>query len=398
MTEYLIAAGTVIIGPANKVLPDGAVLVRDQMIVGVGSLAEMQRVASPSAQTAEFPASTLLPGLINAHVRLVLNGGQRPAADLQHGAADQLPELMAERAALLLAAGVTTVRDVGDIGGLAIQLGKDIAAGHIPGPRVLAAGAPLTVPDGDGSFLGGVVASDEAIRAAVRERAAAGAALICYHGSGGYLSPDGPPFWDAPFTDAHSRLIVEEAARYDLPVAVNVYSAAGLAQAVAAGAASVEHCLWSTGHLQYRRDEQVARQMATQGTFACIPSGRNRDSVVARHGEARAIELFYSRYQWFADLGVQLVPGTTAGSTNSPFDDYVSNLETYEWMGFSLAQIVDLATCGAASALGLGRTTGSIQDGYSADLLVVDGDPLKDLQALRRPQLVMAAGRSASFD
>lgn len=392
MRETIVAAGTVLLGPATNVLRDGAVLVRDGRIAAVDTTETIRR-AHPDADLTQFPTGTLLPGLINAHVRLVLSGSSNPTRTFQETDPADLPEQMRRHHREVWSAGVTTVRDMGDTGGLAIQLGKDGEAGRVAGPRIVAAGPPLTVPGGDGGFLGGVVDSDDAIRAAIADRAEAGAALICYHGSGGYLTPGGPTFWDAPFPDAQAALIVSEAARYGLPVAAHVYSASGISQAVDAGVHSIEHCLWSTGDGQWRRDEAVARRMAEQGIYVCIPSGRNRAAIIARHGEQRAIELFYSRYPWFDQIGVRLIPGTTAGSTNAVFSDFVTGLETYEWMGFGLDRIIDIATVDAAEALGLAGVTGALATGYSADLLVVEGNPLDDLQSLRRPQLVMAAGQ-----
>ncbi|OKK22388.1 hypothetical protein AMK16_04400 [Streptomyces sp. CB00455] len=92
------------------------------------------------------------------------------------------------------------------------------------------------------------------------------------------------------------------------------------------------------------------------------------------------------------ERGVRLLTGTDAGVSRAVFDDFVSSLEFFAHLGCTSQEIVDLATCEAAEALGLGKVTGRLLPGLRADLLVVDGDPLSDLQALRRVRLVMADG------
>src|SRR5581483_3340654 len=161
--------------------------------------------------------------------------------------------------------GVTTVRDIGDSHGLTISLGSRIEDGYLPGPRVVPAGTPLTTPNGDGCFLGGEVVSDADIRTAIASRADAGAQLICYHDSGGFLKlvTGSPPFsWDTQFRPEQTAIIVAEAHNHGLPVAAHVFSKDGIENAVAAGADTIEHCYWTVGRNQYDRDHSVATAMA----------------------------------------------------------------------------------------------------------------------------------------
>jgi len=102
------------------------------------------------------------------------------------------------------------------------------------------------------------------------------------------------------------------------------------------------------------------------------------------------------RLRWLADHGVPLIAGTDAGLPGSVFNNPAGSLDLYEWLGFSRAQILRIATVDSAQALGLGEVTGQLAPGFSADLLVVDGDPLADLAALRKVRRVMAGGRLAA--
>jgi imidazolonepropionase-like amidohydrolase len=154
---YLLFADQVLAGPAGQRIRPGAVLIDADTIVAAGP--GDQLAAMPAAQSAielAFPGMTILPGLINAHVHLAFNGRADRVDELMNQRDEaRLVLAMAGRARQLVDSGVTTVRDLGDRGALTIQLREAIAAGEIPGPRILAATTPLTRPNGHCWFLGG---------------------------------------------------------------------------------------------------------------------------------------------------------------------------------------------------------------------------------------------------
>ncbi|MGW6873538.1 amidohydrolase family protein [Streptomyces xanthophaeus] len=300
-------------GPGGRETADGAVLVDKGVIAAAGPRAAVEAQAGPDVPRLAFPEGTLLPGL-DTHVHLALDAGPDPVETLRAATDTELYPGMAERAPRLLGTGVTTVRDLGDRGGLAVRLREEIAAGLLPGPRVLAAGTPLTGPGGHCWFLGGEVEGPDAIRAAVRRNAESGVDLIKVMATGGGITKGGPPVWQAQFTTQELRLVAEEAQRFGLPVAAHAHGTEGIEAAVAAGVDTIEHCTWMS-----------------------------RDGFDVRE-----------------DL---------------------------------VAEIIDLATTGAAQALGISHDTGRLTAGHRADLLVVDGNPLSDVQALRSVRLVVAGGR-----
>jgi imidazolonepropionase-like amidohydrolase len=102
----------------------------------------------------------------------------------------------------------------------------------------------------------------------------------------------------------------------------------------------------------------------------------------------------FDRYRWLHDHGVGLLAGTDAGVPFAEFNNPVGSLKFFEYLGFSRDQTIELATVSTAEALGIEDQTGRITAGYRADILVVDGDPLTDLEALRRVRLVVADGRA----
>lgn len=386
----LISAGTVIHGPAAVRSSDGAVLVRDGLIADVGPAAELDARTTPEVPRRAFSHATLLPGLIDAHVHLAFDPGPDPLGPVQRDPDDVLRERMAAAARVALGAGVTTVRDLGDRGGLAIGLRADIAAGRVAGPRLLVAGSPLTPPGGHCWFLGGEVDGDDAIRATIDAAAAAGVDWIKVMASGGQVTPGGASMWEPQFDARTLRVIVDRAGRHGLPVAAHAHGTTSIVDAVEAGVRSVEHCTWMhSPAVSDRRPETVAR-MAERGIAACAGSGGDWRRLAPVAGEERARELF-GRMYWMAQRGVRVLPGTDAGL--NPFDELPHSLTHQPEYGFTTEQVLDMATGSAADVLGLAGTTGRLATGLDADLLVVDGDPLADLAALQRVELVLARGR-----
>lgn len=390
--ELLITAGTLLPGPAGQRQDDAAVLVGAGGIAAAGGRAEVEAQAPAGVRRQDYPNATLLPGLINGHVHLSLDAGPDPLASLQARDADQLAADMAQRATRLLDCGVTTVRDLGDRAAAAIGLRDAIAAGGIPGPRVLASAAPLTPPGGHCWFFGGEVSGEAEIRAMVRRNAGLGADVIKVMASGGQITEGGADMWESQFDTGELAVVVDEASGHGLPVAAHAHGTEAIVSSVAAGVHTVEHCTWMSGRGSSDRRPEVAAEMAERGIAACSTSSVNWRVMVERMGEELAGQV-YGRLAWMDSLGVPLITGTDAGLRGSVFDDFVGALELYAWLGFGNERIVELATVSSARAIGIGDEAGRIAPGYRADLLVVDGDPLRELAALRRVLLVLADGR-----
>ncbi|MEU6331115.1 amidohydrolase family protein [Streptomyces sp. NPDC047049] len=388
----LITVGELLHGPVGERTTDAAVLVRDGKIAAAGPRPAVEAQAPPDVARQDFPGATLLPGMIDGHVHLSFDAGPEPFTALLESDGPTLLDAMAERAGQLLGCGVTTVRDLGDRGAAAVRLREAITVGRVRGPRILAAGSPLTPPGGHCWFLGGEVADEAQLRAMVRRNAEAGADVIKVMASGGHITEGGAAMWESQFSTEQLSVAVEEARRYGLPVAAHAHGAAAIASAVAAGVHTVEHCLWLDGPDGVDRRTEVAETMAAQGIAVCGSlCGYDWRTKLERDGEA-ATRAFYDRLSWLDSLGVPLITGTDAGIPQAAFHDYLSMLELYAWLGFPAERVIELATVGSARALGLSGITGRIAPGLDADLVIVDGDPRADLSALRAVRLVLARG------
>lgn len=224
----------------------------------------------------------------------------------------------------------------------------------------------------------------------MHRNAADGADVIKVMVSGGSITPGGADMWEQQFSTDDLRVAVAEAHQLGLPVAAHAHGTSSIRSAVDAGVDTIEHCTWLTGPGTIEPCEQTAADIVAAGIGVCTANSGNWRPMVKHLGEQRARELV-GRVRWLADRGVHLITGTDAGL--SAFDNFPEVLQCLQQWSFTADQIIHMATVQTAAALGLSATAGTLAPGLSADLLVVPGDPLADLAALRHPELVVARGR-----
>ncbi len=391
VSPLLISACRVLTGPEDEVIAGGAVIVTGGRITAVGSRDGLLRDA-PGTTELSFPDATLLPGLINAHVHLGFDASDKPTLRFQDpGDPAALALMMAGHARQLLDVGVTTARDLGDRDGLAARVRDAIAAGSIPGPRLLVAGAPITPSGGHCWYLGGVADGEAQIRQRVRENAAAGVDLIKVMASGGQTTPGGAGMSESQYSTRELVALVEEAHGLGLPVAAHAHGIASIDSAIAAGVDTIEHCTFLAGPGRFEPSDELAARIVAKDIAVCPGSSGNWRALGRKIGDDRAYAMV-GRTKWLADRGVRVIAGTDAGL--SAFNDFPMALRRYLDFGFRPEQVIAAATVEAAAATGVGHVTGRLAEGFDADILVVDGDPRTDLTALASPVLVLAQGRT----
>ncbi|WP_172387213.1 amidohydrolase family protein [Streptomyces sp. MNP-20] len=373
----LITAGRVLTGPGGLCITDGAVLVRDGVIAAVGSREALQ-AAHPGEAVLGYADCTLMPGLIDTRVHLAFDGGPDPVAALGRSG-ESLLEAMRERAQQMLRSGVTTVRDLGDRGHLALRLGDEIASGGVAGPRIVSAGTPLTSPGGPFRPLGGEASSKVKMRGLVRRNAAAGARGIQASDGGG-----------SQFTLAELTALRRETSAARIFLAAQAHSLDSITAAVAADVDIIDLCTWMAESC-LEVDDQVLAEIVEWHIYVCPAIDPQWPMLPSLLGEERAKAMFAVVLRMI-ELGVPLIAGSNAGGPGVGHDELVSALEFYEYLGMPAERILEMATSTAAQALGIGDKTGRIAAGYSADLLVVHGNPLSDLAALKDVRDVFAAG------
>ena len=231
-------AGRILLGDGGA-LDDAAVLVEHGRIVWVGRAADTGRLAY--GETDSFPGGCLVPGFIDAHVHLCFGYG----ADLTAPAEDRaaLAATVALHCRRLLTAGVTSVRDLGGVGGAVQRARGAIARGELDGPRIRCSGRPVTTAGGHLSSFGLTASGEQGVAAAVAAVAGEGADTVKIVATGGAGTP-GTRLGRAQFSTGELRAAVRAAAGLGLPVAAHAHGTEGIARAVAAGVHTVEHCSW----------------------------------------------------------------------------------------------------------------------------------------------------------
>jgi imidazolonepropionase-like amidohydrolase len=346
------------------------------------------------AEIVDLGEVTLLPGLIDAHVHLGFDASATPVAHMHAATDDALLEQMRANAATALAAGITTVRDLGDRAFLAIRLRESFAAEPGTGPEIIAAGPPLTSPGGHCHFLGGEVVGEDGIRRAVRESVARGVDLIKIMATGGALTPTTDPL--APqFTVAEVAAAVREAHELGRTVTVHAHATVGMRLAVDAGADGIEHGMfWVDDGV--RIDPALVDRIAGSGTWVCPTVGIRPDRL-AEHppppAVAARLALFPTVLAALHASGVRLVAGSDAGiGPVKPHDVLPYSIRTMATGGMGNLAALRSATSQAALACGVGDRKGRLAPGMDADMLAVSGDPLADLNTLDQVCAVYRAG------
>lgn len=371
----------------------GAVLVRGGRIVAVGRAADL---APPEGTPVlDLGALTLVPGLIDGHAHLMLDGSAEPMRTLEAESDSQLLLRMVRNLGALLRAGVTTVRDCGCRNHLSLVLRDAISSGLLVGPNVVSAGKALTITGGHYGFVGHECDGADALRQAIRAEAKAGVDFIKVMGSGGRSKPGTAGLRrSAYFTDEEMALIVRESHRIGKRVAVHAHPTAVVRTCAGAGVDIVEHCLWLDESAGYCFDERAVERIAEQGAFVCPTLA----GFFPRHPAARGIDPEMPKIEellpYFArmrELGVRFVSGNDTGAPYTPFDDLVYGLEIMGRFGLSPAEQLAAATLTAAACLGR-DDVGALAAGRRADLVAVRGNPLDDIRALWQVEVVVKDG------
>jgi imidazolonepropionase-like amidohydrolase len=341
------------------------------------------------------PQATVLPGLIDAHVHLLADSGPGALDRLADYSAEHCDRVIAQTLRVTLNSGVTTVRDLGDRDYAVLDWRQRHTGGATP--TIVAAGPPIPTPRGHCWNMGGEAAGPDALRAAVRERAARGVDVIKVMASGG-VTTAGTDIAEAQYGVDDLSVIVAEAHDLGLPVTAHAHPLTAIRDAIAAGVDGIEHCTFVTADgLSFAPD--VVALLAERQIVVCptlgnaagvVPPPPLRD-LLDRSG--LTVQTRNERIAALRDAGVRLVSGTDGGiNPGKPHGVLPNGIAQLVQGGMAPAAALASATSLAAEACGLGDRKGRVRPGYDADLLLVDGDPLVDIDALTRVDTVILNG------
>jgi imidazolonepropionase-like amidohydrolase len=403
----LIHAGRLLDRPGRAPRGASTVIIRNGKIEAVRD-GHVTPDGYPGATLIDLRDRFVMPGLIDCHVHLDSDrAGQEGLLEALTQSDPYFAYEAAWNARKTLEAGFTTVRNLGDSGGVTLALRDAIAAGKVPGPRILDAGQGISATSGHSdSTLGlnpqiaehmleeNLCDGPESCRRAVRMQVRRGVDVIKIMTTGGVNSRIGAGLGKQMFDD-EAKALIEAAHLYGKKVAVHAHGADGINLALKYGADSIEH-----GTLL---DKESIRLFLKTGAYyvptlstvngyleriardpnAYLPEVRTKiDWRISITG--KALEQAYRR-------GVKIAFGTDAGVSK-----HGRNADEFELMvkhGMPPAEAIKAATVNAADLLGIAGQAGSIEPGKRADVIAVTGDPLSDVTVLKRVSFVMKDGK-----
>ena len=345
----------------------------------------------------DLPDTTLIPGLINNHVHLVLPGHNTPLTPWIDTQSDAALALRASSNAMRsLRAGVTSVRDCGGRGTTVLDLRAALAEGLLPGPQVIACGWPLTITRGHTRHFGGEADGEDALRRMVRTVVGLGADYVKVMASGGGTPGSLPQY--PSFSAAELRVIVETAHDLGRWVAMHCIATESIDRAVSAGTDLIEHASFYGIDLVPRYDPAIAERLA-KAAIPVTPTLQVARDVVDLTDEGPERTLWERRREEHlkivADLrrlGVPILAGSDAGWRATDFDTFWKELDELVACGMTPVEAVHAATGASSQALGCAQRFGTIRPGQVGDLVIVDGDLAQDISCLRHVRRVFQAG------
>ena len=304
-----------------------------------------------------------------------------------------------DQAKRALESGVTTIRTASVPAFQDVAMRELVRSGQVAGPDVVAAGVFVT-PDLGQTVLADPrlaelhdgVTSDEALRLLVNINADRGVDVIKTRGTQRAGLPDTDPRQQV-YTERQLRIVVDEAAKHDIPVMVHAHGDEGARAAVLAGARSIEHGT-------YLSDETLAL-MAERGTWL-VPTFVTMDELneeqydyVLRLRGKHMLPHLERAIRQAHRMGVPIATGADNYYDNKSINRISIEVEHFVRLGMSNFEALQTATVNSAALLRMEDSTGRIAEGFEADLILVPGNPLDDVAVLQDVLLVMSNGRVA---
>jgi imidazolonepropionase-like amidohydrolase len=399
-------------GTGAPAVRDAAIRLEGERITATGPAAALKLQPGEGVTEWDFRGFWVTPGLIDEHTHLSLAGDGRSYEEMDM----DLDEIMVLAGALNLrrhlAAGVTTVRDNGARNRVGFMIREGTRRGYVPGPRMLACGRPITATGGHFHWCHETADGEEEIRRSVRRLVHEGADHIKIMASGGNTQGTFPG--RPSYTEAELRAAAEEAHTFGRLTVVHCRARESMIRAVRAGLDLMEHAEFLDPDGVPRYDARIVDMMRDSGMFVSptlqastgypvvLALRRKREAAGLTQAEEARLATAEARmnvrlghFGQMLDAG--LLPRMVAGSDSGPghvaFGHLDYDLQLMVRGGMTPAQVLESATRVTAESIGFGDQLGTLSPGKLADLIVVEGDPARDIAALSRVRAVFQSGQ-----
>ena len=405
--KTILNANKVIACDGSTPINQGAVVIEGDKITKVTTQNKITESDRLEAFEYNFSEGTIIPGFIEMHSHIHCSA--HPTDAYEHITTESnetfiIRGTQALRSALM--SGVTTMRDLGSKNEIIFPLKNAIIEGILPGPRLLAAGTPITTTGGHCNSFGTEADTSEDVVQAVRKQFKFGADCIKIMSTGGGFTP-GTNVRQPQYTADIIRDAVADADRLGLKVSAHCHGTAGIKNCVEAGIHNLIHCSWMSenpdelyNYIPEIADEIAEKHIYVDPTLALSHLNKLRGkkpspaSGMASNPERR-FEIL--RDMW--DRGVKFVTGMDSGMSNANFSDfpYIPEVMVKE-MKISPMEALICATKTSAECLELSDQIGTLKEGKSADLLVINGDPLADITKLHDINTIISQGKKIKLE
>lgn len=394
MSELNIRVGKVIDGTGTMAENNVSLIIKDGQILRLEKWQKVESINQTDKTIVEFPNSVALPGLIDCHTHTNMPANGRSGEDVI-GDGDGMRLLRSARnARTALKSGVTTMCDNGAWNQTGFSLKEGIREGEVAGPNLLACGRPITITGGHLWFMGSQADGIDGVRQATRQLIKEGADFIKVIATGGSTVTSNP--FRPAFTVEELRIIREEAHSHDKMVAAHCRSNQGISRVIDAGYDGIFHAFFTDEAGSPCFDAEIARRISTEGIWVnpTLHIGRSwiwamerkmsesglteeEETLLPDRRKNHLIRLEHCNRM--IEMGVKLIAGSDCGWGRYPFGQLTYELECMVRAGLSPMQAICSATSEAAVALGIQDRVGTLVPGKQADILIVDGDPSKNI-------------------
>lgn len=387
MKKTLVLAGRLFDGVGSGMLDDQAILIEHGKVSRVGPRSAFGDVGA-DVEVVDARGQFVLPGLINVHVHLMFMYAVGPTDQHKGRSAADCTVHATRVAAVLLAQGITTARDMAGTHGVPLEMRRLIAEGCIPGPRLIGCGLPIAISGGHASHLCTVADGADGFRRAARQQLELGADFVKVMASHDPWPMPGEEKTRPELTVDEMRAAFDVAHAWGKRAACHVMGSTAIERVIETGVDIIEHGQYLTPALAQRLAEQNIAYTPTMSSYdvqTMHPRFRRGDSwakthegLLAGHCSALANAL---------EAGVKILNGTDSVGC------YAEEVDLFRQAGMSAVDSLLTCTRWPAEALGIADEVGTIGRGKRADLVVLAEDPLLDPYALEAVVTIFKDGR-----
>jgi len=374
----------------EELVKDAVILVENGRFTSVGKNIEVPK----GAEIIDLKGRTVLPGIIDAHIHCLLDASGDPHSSMEKE--NEAVTLIKAQKALerTLKSGVTYVRDLGGTKYFDIGLRDAVNNGLIKGPRMQVAGKLITMTGGHGHEMGREADGVFETRKAAREQLKAGVDIVKIMATGGVMTRGVEP-GSPQLTMEEIRAAVEEAHKASRKTATHAQGTVGIKNAIKAGIDSIEHGFFL--------DQEAVDMMKEKGTFLVatlvapywiIEKGvENGVPEFAVEKSKKIIKEHFASFEFAFKNDVKIAMGTDAGT---PFNEHGKNTYELKLMveaGMPTIKAIKAATLGGAELLDIKEDFGSLEKGKVADMVIVDGNPIENIEDIFKVESVYKDGK-----